>query len=212
VTRDDLVRLIDYHFHIKRRRASDRMFRHPEYPGTQYSVDTTLRRSRGQRKAGKNAVAYHDRPGKLDGELDKPRYEIRLETSRAIKTMGFYTPADLLTLKPREFLAKVLMIKQHGPILETITRRSIRHENAKPSPMPYAERRVRELIRRGQGDTLSVFASSFPRQFERVKVWACIDIVDTLQFVARAGHERKLGVMSHVSQGPSPTLRIRERL
>src|SRR5258708_2997555 len=54
---------------------------------------------------------------------------------------GFSIPADLLTLKPREFIARVLTIKQHRPMLEMIINRSIDFEAAKSNPMPSAERR-----------------------------------------------------------------------
>jgi hypothetical protein len=196
-TRDELIKLIDKHFHIKRRRSSDEMFTVGE---TRYSVDTALRRSRGQRKASKIGVAYHDRPGKLDGELDKPRYEVRLESSRAIKTMGFHTPVDLLAIKPREFAAKVLTIKQHKGILETIINRSIAIEAAKPDPLPHAERRIRSLIRRAGLDCVSGFARSFPKQFERLPHWDCIDIVEMMQWVPMKRVCEGVGYMSHVSQ------------
>jgi hypothetical protein len=62
--------------------------------------------------------------------------------------MGFHTPADLLTLKPREFAAKVLAIKQHLRILETIIQRSIDIVGRGSNRMPKAERRIRELVRR----------------------------------------------------------------
>lgn len=219
VSRDQLVQLIDYHFHIKRRRSSDRMFTPPEHPGTLYSVDTQLRRSRGQRKASKIGVAYHDKPGKLDGELDKPRYEIRIETSRAIGTMGFHTPIDLFTLKPRDFLAKVLVIKQHWPTLEMIIQRSVDIENAKPRPTPNAERRIWSVVRRAFAHTLSGFASAFPDHFKRIQHWDAIDIDERLHWVPRKGCERvgdELSLMSHVSQATIRPRRerliIRERL
>jgi hypothetical protein len=180
VTREQLIELIEKHFHIKRRRSSDQMI---TIGASQYSVDTAYRRARGQRKASKIGVAYHDRIGKLDGEIDKPRYEVRLETGRAIKTMGFYRPVDLLTLKPREFAAKVLTIKDHRGILETIINRSIDIEATKSNPMPNTEKRIRTLVKRAGSDTLSGFARSFPKQFERIKHWDCIDIDERLYWV-----------------------------
>ncbi len=53
-TRDQVIKLIDKHFHIKRRRKTDEMIMIGE---TRYSVDTVLRRARGQRKAAKIGVA-----------------------------------------------------------------------------------------------------------------------------------------------------------
>ena len=216
VTREQLIELIDKHFHIKRSRSKDRGIMIGK---TKYSVDTALRRSRGQRKASKIGVAYHDRPGKLDGELDKPRYEIRLETGRAIKTMGFHTPADLLTLSPREFAAQVLTIKQHKPTLETIINRSIDIVGRGSNRMPNAERRIRELVRRAGSDTLSGFARSFPKQFERLQHWDCIDIDERPHWVPMKRRVRGVGSNAHVSQGPQTKpprhrqrLIIRERL
>lgn len=188
VTREQLIELINDHFHIKRSRSKDRGIMIGK---TRYSVDTVLRRSRGQRKASKIGVAYHDRPGKLDGEFEKPRYEIRLETGRAIKTMGFHTPADLLTLKPREFLAKVLTIKQHKLILEMIIQRSINAMT--PHPLINAERRIRSWVRRFDVDTLSGFARSFPKHFERLPHWDCIDIDETLHYVPMKRRVRGVG-------------------
>jgi hypothetical protein len=123
---------------------------------------------------------------------------------------------DLLTLKPRDFIAKVLTIKQQGPMLEMIVQRSIKIERAKPNPMPHAERRVRSLIRRGQADTLSGFVSAFPDHFKRIEHWDAIDIVERLHFVPRKGRERvgdELSLMSHVSQASNIKPRPRrERL
>lgn len=210
VTRDELEELIDYHFHIKRSRATDRGIMIGK---TRYSVDTVLRRSRGQRKASKIGVAYHDRIGKLDGEYDKCRYEVRLETGRAIKTMGFHTPADLFTLKPREFAAKVLTIKQHKPMLETIINRSIDIEAAKSHPMPNARMRVSALVRRAGSDTLSGFAHCFPKQFERLPHWDCIDIDETMHWVPMKRCVQGVGNNAHVSQGlQTKPPRHRERL
>lgn len=210
VTRKQVIELIDYHFHIKYSRASDRSIVIGE---TTYSVDTALRRQRGQRRASKIGVAYHDRPGKLDGELDKPRYEIRLEVGRAITAQGFHTPIDLARLRPREFLAKVLTIKNHRPMLETIIRRSIKA--FRPHPMMQTETRIRAKVRRDQTDTLTGFARVFPRQFERIKTWVCLDVVDDLQFtpMVRDGKHvvDEVGEMCNVSQAPSPRLH-RERL
>jgi hypothetical protein len=105
------------------------------------------------------------------------------------------------------------MIKQHKGILETIIQRSITIECAKPNPMPLAERRVRELIRRGQADTLSGFARAFPRQFERIKRWDCIDIDERLHWVPMKRCVHQVGEMSHVSQASNiKPSRRRERL
>ena len=73
--------------------------------------------------------------------------------------------------------------------------------------------RIRALVKRVGSDTLSGFAHSFPKQFERLQHWDCIYIRQILHWVPMKRRAQGVGSNAHVSQGPiaSPR-RHRERL
>lgn len=173
-TRDEIIDVFRTLAHLRYRRSADNM---RDEEGTLYSIETEGRKSRPYR----NTVVYTNRISKITGECDAIHFEVKEERKRSTERV-IEEPADLLTFKPAEFFAKEIAIKDVRAILEKIVQRSIKHEVAKSNPMPHVERRIRALVRRGQCDHASVFARAFPKQFERIPHWDCIDVEDTLNW------------------------------
>ncbi len=161
--------------HLRHRRGSDHM--HDEQ-GTVYSIRSKGRKSRPQ----KNTAFYIAPHSKVTGECDAIHFEIRLEQKRAVQAAEIVTLQDVLDLDPVLFVSKHLTAKDVGPILGTIIQRSIKA--VRPHPMINAETRIRECVRRLGLDRSSGFARAFPKQFERVEHWDCIDVEDTLNWAS----------------------------
>jgi hypothetical protein len=175
-SRDDVIEVISKLLHLKHRRGSDDM--HDEN-GTVYSIRVVNRKSRPQ----KNTAFYIAPYSKITGECDAIHFEIRLERKRAVQAADIDTPDDIFEIDPVSFVSKHLTAKDIRTILETIIQRSI--DAMTPHPLMNAERRVRGWVRRFGLDHASTFAGAFPRQFERVKHWDCLDVEKTLNWATR---------------------------
>jgi hypothetical protein len=138
-----------------------------------------IRKLNGQRRPSKVLVKYHDKPGKLDGELEKPRIEIRLETPAGVKAAGINRPLDLLDIKPDEILWKSVMVRDHSERVIRATRRS--HS---PSPFINVDRRVRALFRKSDRASVTQYRKLHPRRFKKLSDRReLIEIDTTLHFV-----------------------------
>ena len=104
VTQDQIVILIETALHLPYRRDSDEQY---PYDGSIYAIEEQGRKSKPYRQT----ASYKDRPGKLDGECDKPHFEIRLERKCAVLNANIHRPIDLLDIKPREFFARHVTIR-----------------------------------------------------------------------------------------------------
>jgi hypothetical protein len=208
VTQDQVVKLIETAFHLRYRRDSDEQH---QYEDTIYAVRVAGRKSRPYRQT----AFYRDRPGKLDGECDKPHFEIRLERKRPVLTAGITRPIDLLDIKPVEFFARHVTIRDHKTFLVRKTQDLIKN-TIKDTPRPHVdiEKRVRALLRQMGVGTLTGFKKQFKRQFERLDEWACIDINDKLNWVRALGRGGEIAhiVTSDMQTSPIRPARRRERL
>jgi AraC-like DNA-binding protein len=183
-TREQIVEVFCKLFHMRYRRGSDHML---DEQGTLYSIETAGRKTRPYR----NTTLYTNRDSKLTGECDAIHFEIKLERKRSVLRV-IDEPADLLTLKPDQFFAKEIAIKDIRAILETIIQRSIR--DTTPHPLIRTEPHIRELVRRAGFDHASTFAHAFPKQFERVRHWDCIDVEPVLNWAhADVGCDDEVG-------------------
>ena len=155
-----------------------RVFR---FKGTLYSIDTEIRKLNGMRRSSKIIVYYHDRPSKLDGELEKPRIEIRLETPASVKAAGIKRPIDLLDIKPDEIFAKSIMIRDHAERAIRATRRA-----TTPTPFIDIERRVRALMRKTGSGSLSQYRRRYPRRFRKLRDrYELIELDKALHYVKK---------------------------
>jgi hypothetical protein len=94
-------------------------------------------------------------------------------------------------------------------MLEKIIQRSIKLH--RPHPLINAETRIRGCVRRLGLDHASGFARAFPRQFERVKPWDCIDVKHTLNWAhVDVRCDREVGELCSLL--PPRRKRHRERL
>jgi hypothetical protein len=161
VERDALVELLNNYTAQRWQRSIDESFR---YEGTQYSVDTAIRLQNGMRRPSKIVVKYHDRVGKLDGELEKPRIEIRLETPQGVRAAGIHRPSDLFDIRPNEIFAKSIMIRDHAERLIKETRRT-----TTPTPYIDIDKRVRTVLRKTDRGSLSQYRKRHPRRFKKLQ-------------------------------------------
>jgi hypothetical protein len=208
ITQDQTVELIETALHLRYRRDSDEQY---PYEGTIYAIEEQGRKSKPYRQT----VSYNDRPGKLDGECDKPHFEIRLERKRAVLKAKIDRPLDLLDIKPREFFARHVTIRDHKTILATITQRLIENTvRDMPNPHVDIEMRVRAILRRMGTGALTGFKKYFKRQFERLSDWDCISINEALHWVPALGRGGEIAhiVTRHAETGPNRPARRRERL
>lgn len=203
-TRDRVIEVFSNLFHMRYRRGSDEM--HDE-DGTLYSIKTAGRKSRPYR----NTTLYTTRDSKLTGECDAIHFEMKMERKRSVLRV-IDEPADLLTLKPAEFFAKEITIKDHRDILATIIQRSIDEPQA-PHPMMQTETRVRDRVRRYGLDHVSNFAYFFKKQFERIKPWDCIDVETVLNWAhADVRCDQEVGELHCLLPPRVKRLIFRERL
>jgi hypothetical protein len=180
VGRDALVEFLNNHTTQRWQRAIDESFC---FKDTLYSVDTEIRKLNGMRRPAKIIVYYHDRPGKLDGELEKPRIEIRFETPAGVKAAGIKRPIDLLGIKPDEIFTKSIMIRDHAE-------RVIRATQHATTPTTYidVDRRVRALFRKFGMGALSQYRKRYPRRFRKLSDRSeLIEIDRTLHYVRKRG-------------------------
>lgn len=176
VDRNALVELLNNYTTQKYRRATDEAF---YFKGTHYSVDTKIRQLNGMRRPSKIIVNYHDKPGKLDGELEKPRIEIRFETPAGVKAAGIKRPIDLLYIKPNEIFAKSVMIRDHAERIVRATRR-----RSTPSPFINIDRRVRAVLRKSGKGSLTQYRKLHSRRFKKLRDRReLIEIDTTLHYV-----------------------------
>jgi hypothetical protein len=160
VEREPIVELLNNYTHLKGSRASDSIFYYGET--TKYAISTIARSDRGERMPSKNAGTYHDRPGKLDGEDEKPRIELRLGSAQAIKNAGIHRPIDFLAVKPDQTFAKNFNVRDHGKWLTFKNRRE-----AERLSFDNIEGRVRSTIHHARGD-LTRFKHAHPNEFRRL--------------------------------------------
>lgn len=204
-TRGQIIDVFRKLFHLRYRRGSDHM--HDEQ-GTLSSIQIAGRKTRPYR----NTTLYTGKPSKITGEVDAIHFEIRLERKRSVLRV-IDEPADLFKLKPAEFFAKEIAIKDIKPILETIIQRSAKAYEPKSNRMPDAETRIRELVRRAGSDHASTFAKLFPYQFERVKHWDCIDVEPVLNWAhADVGCDDEVRELHCLLPHKVKRLILRERL
>jgi hypothetical protein len=173
--RDLVIEVFSKLLHLRNRRGSDDM--HDE-EGTVYSIKVAGRKARPQ----KNTAFYIAEHSKVTGECDALHFEIRLERKRAVEGADIITPDDVIDIDPVAFVSKHLTAKEIGPMLEKIIQRSIKA--IRPHPLIRIETRVRECVRRAGFDHASRFASAFPKHFERVEHWDCIDVEETLNWAS----------------------------
>lgn len=171
-TRAEVIEVFSKLCHLRHRRAADEM--HDE-EGTLYSIKTAGRKTRPYRNTG----LYTTKPSKITGECDAIHFEAKLERKRSTERV-IDEPADLLRLRPAEFFAKQIAVKDIRPIMEKIIQRSIKAH--RPHPLMPIERRIRAMFRRYRWDHASGFAGMFKKQFERIPHWDCIDVEDTLNW------------------------------
>lgn len=207
-TRDDVIEVFSKLLHLRHRRGTDHM--HDE-EGTVYSIKIAGRKSRPQ----KNTAFYIAPHSKITGECDAIHFEIRLERKRAVEAAEIITPQDVIDIDPVAFVGKHLTAKEIGPMLWTIIQRSIAAH--RPHPMMQTERRIRAMVRRTGLDHASTFARAFPKQFERLEHWDCIDVENTLNWASvDVECDREVGELcSLLPRRPRPhreRLIIRERL
>lgn len=174
-SRDAVIEVFSKLLHLRHRRGTDHM---RDEAGTVYSIEITARKSRPQ----KNTAFYIASHSKITGECDAIHFEIRLERKRAVEAAEIITPADVIDIDPVAFVRKHLTAKDIGPVLWTIIRRSIAAH--RPHPMMQTEKRVRAMVRRTGLDHASTFARAFPKQFERVENWECLDVEETLNWAS----------------------------
>jgi hypothetical protein len=175
-TRDDVIMVLGKLAHLRYRRGSDHMH---EEDGTLYSILTAGRKSRPYR----NTILYTNRVSKITGECDAIHFEPRMERKRSVERV-INEPADLLSFDFGQYFAQEIAIKDIRAILETIIKRSIAIEAAKSNPMPNVETRIRAMVRHAGFDYASTFARAFPKQFERVKHWDCIDVENMVNWAS----------------------------
>ena len=199
-TRDQVIEVFRKLIHMRYRRGSDEM--HDE-EGTLYSIKTAGRKSRPYR----NTTLYTSRDSKLTGECEAIHFEMKMERKRSVLRV-IDEPADLLKIKPAEFFAKEIAIKDHREILATIIQRSIDKPQG-PHPMIQTETRVRDWVRRYGLDHASNFAYFFKKQFERIRHWDCIGVEPVLNWAhADVGCDDEVGELHCLL----PPMIIRERL
>ncbi|MBR1120864.1 hypothetical protein JQ628_04990 [Bradyrhizobium lablabi] len=207
-TRDAVIEVFAKLLHLRHRRGSDEMH---DADGTVYSIRVVGRKSRPQ----KNSAFYIADHSKITGECDALHFEIRLERKRAVEAAEIITPANVIDIDPVAFVEKHLTAKEIGPMLEKIIQRSIRTQG--PHPMMQTERRIRALVRRMGADHASTFARAFPKQFERVAHWDCLDVEKTLNWAsADVACDREVGELCSLlpprRRPHRERLLIRERL
>jgi len=177
VTREQVIELIETAFHLRYRRDSDEYY---DYLGTQYSVKVKRRKTR----PSKQTAFYRDRIGKLDGELDKIHFEIRLEKKRSVLASGIEYPSDVFDIDPQQFVAKQLKIADHKPALKKIINKAVKAtKEAYANPHVDIERRVRSMFRRMGTDTLTGFKRLFPVRAERLKPTNVLNISNQWHWV-----------------------------
>ncbi len=177
VTREQVIELIETAFHLRYRRDTDEYY---DYLGTQYSVQVNRRKTR----PAKQTAFYRDRMGKLDGELDKIHYEIRLEKKRSVLAAGIEYPSDAFDIDPRLFVKKHVKIADHKPALKKIIDKAIKAtKEAYANPHVDIERRVPSMFRRMGTDTLTGFKRLFPVRAERLKPMNVLNISNRLHWV-----------------------------
>jgi hypothetical protein len=207
-TREEVVDAFENLFHLRYRRTSDEIHDHN---GTIYSIRVVGRKSRPYR----TTAIYTGRASKITGECEAIHFEIRLERKRSVFKV-IEKPEDLLTIKPDEFFAKQIAIKDHRDVLERITQRLIRGTNKQhptPHPLIHVERRVRAFLHRYRPgmEHVSTFARYYKKQFERLQLWDCIDIERTLNWASRdVVCDDKVGEL-HCLLSPNETDRPRLR-
>ncbi|MBR0986533.1 hypothetical protein [Bradyrhizobium liaoningense] len=177
VSAKQIESVMTIHAHMRYRKTADSV---RNERGTVYSIDTAYRRGRLSR----TTVFYCDKPGKLDGELNKPHLEIRVLTGQAIKRLGIARPRGLLQIKPREFFSKCITMRDHAePMIKEMKK------TMKPHPLINVDRRVRGLLNRSGHGTLTDFRKEHPRQFERLKEMDVLQINDRLMWAPAKGRE-----------------------
>ncbi len=156
----------------------------------------------------KLSAVYGDEPGMLDGECDKPHFEIRIEKSRLARSAGIEILSDL-DLDPREFLTKQIKIADHKPALQKIIDKAI-SETQKAFPNPHVDisKRVRSHYRRMGCETLTGFKRVFPIRAERLKPLNVLNVSNRLDWVPLEGME--CGEMSPLSPASRPRIRLTE--
>lgn len=180
VDRDAFVELLNDYTTQRYQRVIDEPFR---FKGTHYSVDTKIRQLNGMRRPSKIIVMYHDKPGKLDGELEKPRIEIRFEKPAGVKAAGIKRPIDLLEIRLDEIFTKSVMIRDYAE-------RSIRVTLMTYVPTPFfnidLDRRVRTTFRKIGICPLSQYRKRYPRRFKKLRDRReLIEIDKTLHYVKK---------------------------
>lgn len=200
VTREAVIELIETMTHLRFRRDTDEEF---EYFETRYSVKAKGRKTR----PSKNTAFYPTRIGKLDGEVNKIHFEIRLEKKRAVIAAGIERPINLLKMKPCEFVAKQLKIADHKPALRKIIKKAFR------SNPDIKECKIVALFNRMGVQTLTGFKRVFPINAERLKPLQVLNIGSELEWVRSESVNMKCGELLpllHASR--TRPVRHRERL
>ncbi|MCA1457749.1 hypothetical protein I6F35_31970 [Bradyrhizobium sp. BRP22] len=171
LAREDVAEVLTKLVHLRYRRGKDEL--HYE-EGSLYSIRTRGRKSRPYR----NTIFYDGKHSKITGELDAIHLEIRLERKRSVQAAGIEEPADLLKIKPIEIVAKQIVVKDIRNMLKKITLRGIKLTCADYPDVDrkHIERRIRAIYGRIGLDHASIFARRYPKQFERLKHWDCMDV------------------------------------
>ncbi|MDR6305658.1 hypothetical protein GGQ85_003382 [Nitrobacter vulgaris] len=187
VDRDAFVELLDRYTAQKYQRSTDETFR---FQATHYSIDTKIRQLNGQRRPSKIVVKYHDKPGKLDGELEKPRIEIRLETPAGVKATGISRPIDLLDIKPDEIFWKSVIIRDYAERAIRATRRG-----TTPSPFINIDRRVRAVLRKTGRGCLLEYRRLYPRRFKKLRDRRDLLEIDSTLYYLKSRNRKSEGVL-----------------
>lgn len=205
ITREQVIELIDTAFHLRYRRDTDEYY---DYFDSRYSVKVKGRKTR----PAKQTARYCDRIGKLDGELDKIHFEIRLEKKRSVLAAGIEYPSDVFNIDPRLFIAKQLKIADHKPALKKIIDKAIKAtKDAYANPHVDIEPRVQSMFRRMGTDTLTGFKRVFSVRAERLKPMNVLNISNRMHFVnEECGELEKCGELSPLS--PASRKQTRERI
>lgn len=179
-TYEEVVDVVECLFHMRYRRGSDLIL---EYEGTIYSVFAKRRKSRPYR----NTCSYNGRHSKITGEENAIHFEIRLERKRSVQTAGIHEPIDIFSLDLLEFFAKNIVVKDHRPKFARITEKQIKlTQEAYPDLDPaFVVKRVHQINDRIGLWHASVFAGMYPKLFERLPVWDCVDIEEDLNWACQ---------------------------
>ncbi|MGY3137746.1 hypothetical protein ACVWZM_008428 [Bradyrhizobium sp. USDA 4501] len=178
ISRADIRALMTRCTNLNYRKTSDRI---RNEKGTIYGIDTAYRRGRLSR----NWAYYDDEPGELDGECEKPHFEIREMTGDAIKRAGISRPRDLFNIKPRPHFQKRITIRD--PAEMEIRRWMRKLKRSRHYDIP---RNVTGRFQR-LGITLADMRKNAPKKFEKMRQLDVLDICAEMQWLPAKGHEKE---------------------